>query len=100
MAHGVIMILLPTSIFLFLIIVLVKVICFFYVGSKKRSKINRRNREGKSSNYGEFNDEELDKETETVIGVYLKIMEKFTFRTAKSTPDPNKHAIEDSSDVS
>ena len=35
-AHGVIMILIPWSIFFFLIIVLVKVICFFWSEHKKR----------------------------------------------------------------
>jgi len=42
----------------------------------------------------------LDKETEAVIGVYFRIMEKVTFRTAKFTTDPSKLAEEDSSDVS
>ena len=37
LAHGIIMILIPWSIFCFLLIVLVKVICFFFAESKKRN---------------------------------------------------------------
>ena len=76
LAHGIIMILIPWSIMCFLIIVLVKVICFFFVDHKKKLDNSRRR-----SNYGEFNDDEpLDQETEAVISVYLKIMDKVKYQ--------------------
>jgi hypothetical protein len=53
------MVLIPWSIFFFLIIVLVKVICFFVVEHKKRDQQIARTNEMRSR-YGAFNEEELD----------------------------------------
>ena len=47
-AHGVVLILVPISVFMFLFIVLIKVLCFFIVDPK-----HRRGR-GESRNYGQF----------------------------------------------
>jgi len=83
LAHGVIMILIPWSIFLFLIILLVKIICFFFAERKQRGAPNFGRRQGRMGSYGQFNedDEVLDPETEAVIGVYFRIMDKVLFRT-------------------
>lgn len=87
-AHGVIMILIPWSIFFFLIIVLVKVICFFWAEHKKRDQQLVRNSEIRSR-YGKFNDDEqVDHETEAVIGVYFKIMERVRYRSVNESGDP------------
>lgn len=82
------MILIPWSIFCFLLIVLVKVICFFFAESKKRSQnVARASGNGGRNSYGKFNDDELDNETEAVIGVYFKIMDRVKYRTVNPMPD-------------
>jgi len=64
------MILVPVSVFLFLIIVLIKVLCFFLADQKQKRQKNDRN-------YGQFTDDQTDgDETEAVVGVYFKIMDK------------------------
>ena len=88
LAHGAIMILIPWSIFFFLIIVLVKVICFFWVEHKKRDHSLANRNEARKA-YGSFNDDEVDHETEAVIGVYFRIMERVKFQ---SQPNPETHA--------
>ena len=70
------MILVPVSVFLFLIIVLIKVLCFFLADQKQRREKNS------MRNYGQFNDDQTEgDETEAVVGVYFKIMEKVTYQT-------------------
>ena len=61
---------------MFLFIVLIKVLCFFIVDPK-----HRRGR-GESRNYGQFQEEAATEgdETEAVVGVYFKIMDKVTYR--------------------
>lgn len=88
-AHGVVLILVPLSVFLFLIIVLVKVLCFFLADQKQRRwRQNERN-------YGHFSDDATEgDETEAVVGVYFKIMEKVIYRTVKT--DPNEIVDEES----
>ena len=81
LAHGIILILIPWSIFFFLIIVFVKVIFFFFAESKKRTLNN--NRTTGRSNYGQFNDDELDAETESVISVYFNIMERVKYNATR-----------------
>ena len=81
MAHGIVLILIPVSIFLFTFIVLVKVICFFFAESKKRSA--NVSRSAHRTSYGKFNDDELDAETEAVIGVYFKVMERVKYRAVR-----------------
>ena len=93
-AHGVIMILIPWSIFFFLIIVLVKVICFFYAEHKKRDNQMMRNAEIRNR-YGNFKDEEqIDHETEAVIGVYFKIMDRVKYRSIASDADKSKCIVD------
>ena len=74
------MILIPWSIFLFVFIVLTKVICFFLAEHKKRDAHMARNNEIRNR-YGKFNEDEIDEDTEAVIGVYFKIMERVKYRT-------------------
>ena len=70
------MILVPVSVFLFLIIVLIKVLCFFLADQKQRREKNS------MRNYGQFNDDQTEgDETEAVVGVYFKIMEKVIYQT-------------------
>ena len=76
LAHGIIMILIPWSIFFFLVIVLVKFLCFFFTDGRRRgSRYNRRR-----MSYGEFVEEEKsDTDTDAVVSVYLNSMEKVKF---------------------
>ena len=84
------MILIPWSIFFFLIIVLVKVICFFWAEHKKRDTQMIRNAEIRNR-YGNFKDEEsLDNETEAVIGVYFKIMDRVRYRSMSESGEHSK----------
>ena len=82
------MILIPWSIFLFVFIVLIKVICFFLAEHKKRGAHMARNNEIRNR-YGKFNDDEVDEGTEAVIGHYFKIMERVKFRTVASESADN-----------
>ena len=99
-AHGVIMILIPWSIFFFLIIVLVKVICFFWHEHKKRDTQMLRNAEIRNR-YGNFKDEEqVDHETEAVIGVYFKIMDRVRYRSISGSEVDQSKNIENGIDYS
>ena len=100
-AHGVIMILIPWSIFFFLIIVLVKVICFFWHEHKKRDTQMMRNAEIRNR-YGNFKDEEqqVDHETEAVIGVYFKIMDRVRYRSISGSELDQSKNIENGIDYS
>lgn len=69
--HGVILILLPTSVFAFICIVLLKLLCFFFTDPRRKQS-----REAVKA-YGEFNDE--DGVDEEVVSVYFKIMEKVVY---------------------
>ena len=51
MTHGIAMILIPWSIFCFLIIVLIKVVCFFFAEHKKRGTSGIRGN-GRLNSYG------------------------------------------------
>ena len=68
--HGVVLILLPMSVFAFLIIVVLKLICVFFTDGRRRG-LNG------SKPYGAFDDDV--EETEEVASVYFKIMEKIKF---------------------
>ena len=88
------MILIPWSIFFFVLIVLVKVICFFWAEHKKRDNQMMRNAEIRNR-YGNFKDEEqVDHETEAVIGVYFKIMDRVRYRSVTSdAADKSKNIV-------
>ena len=83
------MILIPWSIFFFVFIVLIKVICFFVVEHKKRDAHTARNHEIRSR-YGRFNDDEGAEDAEAVIGVYFKIMDRVKFRTVTAGDNSNE----------
>lgn len=88
--HGILLILVPASVFLFLLIVLVKLICFILVDRKKaRSNSTDRVFNGEKA-YGQFDDESEDIEAiEAVVSVYFKIMDKVTFKTYKNAETGN-----------
>ena len=85
------MILIPWSIFLFVFIVLIKVICFFLAEHKKRDAHMARNNEIRNR-YGKFNEDEVDEDTKAVIGVYFKIMDRVKFRTVTNDASDNSNA--------
>ena len=85
------MILIPWSIFLFVFIVLIKVICFFLAEHKKRDQHMARNNEIRNR-YGKFNEDEVDEDTEAVIGVYFKIMDRVKFRTVTADATDSSNA--------
>ena len=67
-------------------------ICFFIAESKKRNHYKSRSFASNSSNnYGKFTEdgEELDAETEAVIGTYFRIMERIRYKSA-SLEDQNQ----------
>ena len=80
----------PSSIYLFLFIVLIKVICFHLA--------HDRNKRGPA--YGSFNDEEDEEgsskrnenaaETENVVGIYFNYLENITYRTYPGDDERNK----------
>ena len=74
------MILIPWSIMLLIFIVLIKVICFFLAEHKKRGEHMARNNEIRNR-YGKFNEDEADTDSEAVIGIYFKIMDRVKFHT-------------------
>ena len=79
---------------MFLIIVLVKVLCFFLADSKQRRQRHE------ARNYGAFADDAAateGDETEAVVGVYFKIMEKITYRTHNI--DPNEIEGEENKNI-
>jgi len=70
--HGIILILLPASVFVFLVIVLVKLLFFVLVDKKK----GKNSGVGANGNYGQFDDDSEDLEAvEAVVSVYFKIMD-------------------------
>ena len=87
LAHGIILILLPWSIFLFLGILLVKVLCFFFVE-------NQRGVEGsfsrlRAASYGIFNEEDdningIDTETvDEVTTGFIKGMQRVIYEASE-----------------
>ena len=89
--HGILLILVPTSVFIFLLIVLIKLLCFILVDRKKsRHHVNNNGSFNAEKPYGQFEDDSEDIEAvEAVVSVYFKIMDKVTFKTYKN-PDTNK----------
>jgi hypothetical protein len=83
--HGIILILLPASVFIFLVIVLVKLLFFVLVDKKK----GKNSGVGANGNYGQFDDDSEDLEAvEAVVSVYFKIMDQVVYKTYKD-PETN-----------
>ena len=64
---------------LLVFIVLIKVICFFLAEHKKRGEHQARNNEIRNR-YGKYEDE-AETDSEAVIGIYFKIMDRVKFHT-------------------
>ena len=89
--HGILLILVPASVFVFLLIVLVKLICFILADRKKARSTSSDKQINADKSYGQFDDESEDVEAvEAVVSVYFKIMDKVTFKTYKN-PDTNRY---------
>lgn len=80
MVWGFILICVPASILIFLVIVVVKLFCFYIADRNQRKKSQRR--------YGMFEDENGKEQesddpaaTEAVVGVYFRAMEKVVYDT-------------------
>lgn len=88
--HGILLILVPTSVFIFLLIVLIKLLCFILVDRKKARHHVNSNSFNAEKPYGQFEDDSEDIEAiEAVVSVYFKIMDRVTFKTYKN-PETNK----------
>ena len=74
--HGIIMILLPLSIFLFLLIIVIKLVCFLLADN---NGVLRGDLRRGSKRYGQFDDDVGENEledNEAVISHYLKIIQR------------------------
>lgn len=78
--HGIILIVVPASVFIFLAIVFVKLVLVVFADKKRKSYYMRENPQYSDKPYGEFTDEPEDAEAaEQVISVYFKIMDQVTY---------------------
>ena len=88
----------PVIVFTFLVLVLLKLLCFYLAGDKRRNTVSLDGGTG-SRGYGEFDDEDEQdpSEAEAVVSVYFKIMDKVTYRTFGITDDKvDDEAMKDS----
>lgn len=86
--HGILLILVPTSVFIFLVIVMIKLLCFILVERKKSRHSSASINAEKP--YGQFEDDSEDLEAvEAVVSVYFKIMDRVVYKTYKN-PDTNR----------
>lgn len=79
MVHAVLLIMVPASVFVFLLIVLVKLICFI-LADRKKARGSGLVTAGDRA-YGQFEDENSEdvEAIEAVVSVYFKIMDKVTY---------------------
>ena len=63
------MVIIPISIILFLLIVVVKILCYYFVDANQK----------KRKRFQSFSDEEDPADVDAVVGVYLRAMESVTF---------------------
>ena len=88
MVHAVLLIMIPASVFVFLLIVFVKLICFLLADRKKTRSLATFQHSHGEKPYGQFEDENSEdvEAVEAVVSVYFKIMDRVIYDNSVPCP--------------